>query len=368
MPKAAFKFAAWMEINERDKNGNLIKRWSEFDANLILENSFTYSVTIEKSLTSNADTATISITNHPVLEELYKQKKAYFNKFNEKHLELSILMYYEYPHVILFPEKTNCIFTGDVSDIYVDESENTNDQGFTLKATCGNQANLRAEVNKSYNAGMSYRQVVEDLFKQFNKYGHELYVLDDPKNKLNKPLKRARSFHGKVSEALNDIAKDLDMIWGFDGTPWTYKERGPIGIYPGIPSNPAAINRPKRAWFVDKISVFDITGMHSDTGKERPIRGVNGLEINGSTGKLGLIGYTKSQFSFSKLFDPSINIGMPVFASDVGARDQYVEFIGRINRVSINNEIMKCECSYVDEKTGLAILEKDAKNVGALIL
>lgn len=368
MPKAAFKFAAWMEINERDKNGTLIKRWSEFDANLLLENSFDYQFNIEKSLTSNADTATISITNHPVLEEMYKQKKLYFEKFNEKHLEVSILLYYVYPHAELFPEKTNCIFTGDITDIYIDESENTNDQGLTLKATCGYYANLRAEINKTYPAGISYRQVVEDLFTYFNKYGHNLYTLDDPNNKLNKPLKRARSYHTKVSEALNDIAKDLDMIWGFDCTPWTYKERGPIGIYPGIPSDPSAINRYKRAWFADKISVFDTTGIHNNTGKERSIRGINGLEINGSTGKLGLIGYTKSQFSFTKLFDPSINIGMPIFASDVGARDQYVEFIGRINRVAINNEIMKCECSYIDEKTGLAILEKDAKNAGALIL
>lgn len=368
MDEFAYKFAGWLEVNERSDEGQLIKRWTEFDANLILDNSFTFSFSLEKSLTSTGDTATISITNHPALEEMYREKKAYFDQFRDKHLEISILLYYEYPHVILFPEKANCIFTGDLVDIFAGENSNTNDQTLTFKATAGYNASLRAEVNKSYAAGTTYRDVVTDLFTFFNPYGHSLDVIDDPNNKLGKRLPRERSYHTKVSEALNDIAKDLDMIWSFDSNPWTYHERGPVGIYPGIPSNPAAINNTKRSWWADKISVFDVTGLHANTGQERPIRGINGLEVNGATGHLGLIGYTKSQFTFSKLFDMSVNVGMPVFASDVGARDQYVEFIGRVNRVSINNEIMQVECSYIDPDTELAVLEKDGKNTGALLL
>lgn len=368
MPQYAYKFAAWLEINERDENGNLIKRWSEFDSNLIMNNSLTFSYSLEKSLTSYGDTATIRVVNHPVLEQMYREKKMYFDKFRDKHLEVSLMFYYEYPHVILHPDKLNCIFTGDLVDIYTEDSSSTTENALVIKATAGYEASLRAEVNKNYSAGMPYRDVITDLFTYFNKYGHELSLIDDPTNKLNKPLKRSRTFHTKVVDAINDIAKDLDMIWSFDSTPWTYQERGPIGIYPGIPSNPAAINNRKRSWFADKISVFDVTGLHANTGLGTPYRGINALEVNGSTWHTGLIGYTKSQFTFNKRFDPSFNVGMPVLAADVGAINQYVEFIGRINRISYNNNDMHCECSYLDPDTGLALLEKDGKNTGSLLL
>ena len=368
MPQFAVSFAMYMEIWERNDAGTYIKHWEEFDANLIQDNSFNYTVSIQSTLTSNSDTCEITIPNHPELETLYRDKKAYFDKLNEKNLEVNVLLYYINPHATLFPDKTHCIFTGDLTDIYVSENSTPTDQSLTFKCTHGYRAALRAEVDKSYPAGTAYRNIVLDLFNFFTPYGYGVPQIDDPNNKLAKLTKRPRTFHGKVSDALNSVAKDLEMIWSFYSNPWTYQERGPVGVYPGIPSNPAVINNPKKCWFCDKVSVFDPSQIHSTTGKERSVRGINGLEVNGSTSKLGLMGYTKSQFTFTKPFDPSLQVGMPVFAADVGARNQYTEFVGRINRISINNEIMNCECSYIDDDTNLAVLEQDGKNTGALLL
>ncbi|MDB4461536.1 hypothetical protein N9043_01150 [bacterium] len=375
MPNKLYNFRGWIKVIGRGDDidygfpsGSAVVKELELHASL--DNDMSFQVSIEKALTSMSDTATITLTNHPVLEDLYTRNRGLLNEWQERDLEVSIMLYHLFPHADQYRDKCNCIFTGNIVDIAVGESKETTDQSLTIKASAGSNAALRATVNKFYTGSFTYRDVMFDLLSLYEPFGFNIPRVDDPDSKLSKFLKRGRRYDQKVSDALNDIAKDLDMVWGFDSNPWTYKEMSEVGEYPDTPTDTNAIFRNKNCYFMDKRSTIDITGLHADTGTEPPINGVNGLRVSGETSHIGLIGHSKTQFTFNTITEPPYNIGMPVYADDAIAHlvVQEDRAIGRINRIMINNNVTRCECSYIDENTGLAILAVDGKNTGALLL
>ena len=345
-----FSFSQWVEVWRLDNNGFKVEREEEITNWFNQHNDV--SISIDKSITSNGDTASISIYNHQILEAMYRQKYGFLKRFFEHDYEVDIMQWYEKGHADIDDYHVQCIFTGDLDDLSIKEESSNTDQALELKCTSGKRVSTRTLINKKYSSGISYRAVVEDIFRLLPNY--ELTVLDDPLNKLNKPLKRARTYHGKAIDALNDIARDLEMTWGFDANPWLLAHRRSDSTDP----QPQTISAPKHCYFVDKVSVFDVLG----------VNGKGAHVVNGSTGRTGRIGYTKSQFTFSHLYDPVLNIGMSVNASDFGTMNEATEFIGSINRMSINNNMMSLECQYIDPSTGLAVIEEDKKNTGALVL
>lgn len=345
-----FGFSQWVEVWEVDKaTGARIAIVDELTDWFYDHNDV--SISVEKSITSNSDTATIEVWNHRILERMYAEKLGFFKAFFKKQYEVDIMQWYECGQADIADSYVQCIFSGDLEDIYAKDDSSITDQALTFSATSGQRIATRAVLNKKYSAGIKYREVVEDIFDSMNP-AYKLTVLDDPFNKLDKPLKRARTFHTKSVEALNDIARDLEMTWGLSENPWRLSERRIGG------TNPATGFNPKHAFFVDKTSVYDVTGVH----------GTGFIECNGSTGKLGKIGYTKSQFTFSHLYDPRLNVGMPVAVSDFGTMKDGVEFNGRINRLSINNNEVQVEAAYIDPATGRAIIEEDKTHTGARVL
>lgn len=313
----------------------------ELDLTALYRDSNDVSTNIQKSITSNPDTADIEIFNHHILEQMYSDKLGFFRRFFEKDYEVDVLLWYEQPHES-DPNFAQAIYSGDLDDLYAREDSSNTDQALVLKSTAGRRASLRTRVNKKYPAGTPYLAIVQDMFSFFNP-GYQLTVLDDPLGKLNKTLPKPRTYHRKVIDVLNDIARDLEMTWGFGENPWT------IG-------NSTTALGPKTAYFVDKRSVFDLSGIH----------GTNPHECNGSTAKKGRIGYTKSQFTFNHLYDHPLNIGAAVAVSDFGTMKDGVEFFGRVNRLSISNTDMHLECAYLED--GLAVIERDKKHAGALVL
>lgn len=344
----------------------------EFEIHHSMDNDSGFNISIQKALSSNGATATVTLTNHKNLEDLYRRTKENLENWQEKELEMSIVLYHQYPDIHIYPERVNCVFTGDVVDIAVNQSSSTLDQGLSIKAIMGYTAASRYGINDTYSAGDSYRFVVEDLFRRLETQGYDLFYLGDPAGKLNKVLPRALIFTDKISTALNQIAKDLDMVWGWDSNPWRYSDMSLDGRYTnlGIPSNLNAINEDKHCYWTDKRDVFDVTGIHGSSGTEERINGINGLRVSGDTGHVGLIGYTKSQFTFSAIYSPAYNVGMPVFADDVRAHltQANERAIGRINRMTINNNTVTCECSYIDPDTQFAILDADPNRTGAYLL
>lgn len=375
MSQYLYNFNGWIKI----RNVNLpyasefsgeYEEIDDLEIHGSLDNEFTFQISVEKAITSMSDTATIKIVNHPVLEKLYSSDSNLLRNWAEKDLEVSIMLYYRFPHAQLFRDKCNCIFTGDIVDISVEESTSTTDQSLVIKASSGNNAISRAIVNTVYTKDQTYRDILFDIFRYFEPYGYGIPIVRDPDLKLSKRFGRVRSYHNKAADVLNEIAKDLDMVWGLDANPWTYQEMSRQGIYPDTPTDLTALNKNKNCYFVDKRTVFDISGLHGSTGTEPPISGINGLRISGDTGHIGLIGRTKSQFTFNSPTEPPLNIGMPVYVDDVTAHlvQESERFIGRINRITINNNKTHCECSYIDNETGLAILDRVGRNTGAYIL
>lgn len=387
MTDFAYNFHGWVMFRELDKYYPLASEFSneagtrpadkpntytvleDFQIHHRLNNDSGFRINIQKALVSNGGTATVTLTNHKLLERLYSRQKRLLDDWDKKQLEMSIVMYHQYPDVHLFPERVNCIFTGDVVDISVSQSSTTLDQELSFRAIMGYHAASRYWVNEIYPSGTTYREIVEDLFNRYSVLGYELFYFDDPVGKLNEVLARPLTVHDKISNVLNQIAKQFDMTWGWDSNPWRFSDMSLDGRYTniGIPSNLNAINEDKHCYWIDKREVFDVTGIHGSSGTEARVNGISGLRVSGDTGHTGLIGYTKSQFTFNAIFSPAYNVGMPVFADDVRAHltVQDERAIGRINRVTFNNNIVTCECSYVDPETGFAILEEDAYRTGA---
>lgn len=333
-------FARWIEVWEVDKlTGERIQL--NTDLTDIYKDHNDISVSIQKSITSNPDTANIEIYNHRILEKMYSERLLFFKNFFEKDYEIDVIQWYQPIHDDN-PELCQVIYSGDLDDIYANEDSSNTDQALVLTSTAGRRASIRTRVNKKYPAGTTYLAIVQDMFTFFNP-SYQLTVLDDPLGKLAKALPKPRRFHRKVVDVLNDIARDLEMTWGFAENPW-------------VITNPLASSGPKTAYFVDKRSIFDISGIHGE-----------GPHVcNYQTGKKGRVGYTKSQFTFNHLYDHPLNIGTSVAVSDAGTMKDVGFFIGRVNRISISDTDMHIECAYVED--GLAVIERDKKHAGALVL
>lgn len=339
------EFGVWMEFIEVNPDtGIRMNSLNEFTDGWY--DQLDVDVSIDKSITSNSDTATITVNNHPILEDMYRNKKAFFEGFNAKVFEVDIMLWYDND-----PDtaRTNhCIFSGNVDEMMTPQSSSITDQQLVINAVGGKRESVRTITNKRYPSGMTYRQVVEDIFQQFPSYN--LTVLDDPLGKLNKPIKRPRTYHTKAVEILDDIARDLEMTWGFDCNPWTVGQRFAGG---GFPNQHLEA---KHAYFVDKSSIFDVLGLYGNGGQA----------MNGSTGKLGRIGYGKSTITFEHLTDDRLNIGMNALVSDYGTMNDGVEFSTRVDRLSINNNQTNIEATYV--VGGKAVIEENKDNSGALKL
>lgn len=336
----------WFEFIELDEDGNRIAKLDAMTNGYIDSNDV--DVTIEKSITSTSDTATISVHNHVVIEELYKNKRALFENFGDREFEVDIMVWYENDPESLGTRQNHNMFTGSVDNISIPNDQSITDKSLTIQATSGREDALRTLLIKRYPSGTSYKEIVYDCFDQFN--GFDLAVFDDPDGKLNKKLIRPKTYHQKVSDVLNDISRDVDMTWGFSYVPWTIPQRFGVG------GDPSANIANKRAYFVDKRSIFDMNG----------IFGTGVRECNGSTGKLGRVGFNKSEVTFTHLVDDRLEVGDHVAVSDYGTMNEATEFEIRINRMSLSNNILSIEGSYI--KDGLAVIEKDKDNSGALKL
>lgn len=304
-----------------------------------------YSFSIQKSITSNPDTASVTIYNHWMLEEMYRNKYMFFSKFHENRYEVDILHYwvcgdYNNPNGV---DHVHCIYSGELDDINPSSSGGITDSSLSFTSTAGKTLLQREVVNRKFSAGATYRDVVDDIFTNLN--GYALMTLDDPFNKMNKPLPKDRTFHGKAETLLNSIATDLDMTWGLDCNPWKANNFN------------AEWQNPKRAYWVDKRSIFDSYGN----------AGVGPFDVNGSTGKKGLINYSKSQVTFEHANDVRLNIGRSYVVSDIGTMNDATEFRVRLNRLTMSESGSSCEGSYISPVEGV-ILEKDKAGNGAYIL
>lgn len=319
-----------------------------FDVSDVYYDSYHVDVNIQKSITSNSDTASVVIHNHPMLEQMYADKRNFFTSLNENSYEVDILLAYlceENPNdEESFPR---CIFTGDLDDVVVNGDSSITDQSVGLNLTSGRHSSIRTVINKKYPAGTTYLAVVQDAFSKF--LGFDAPLISDPLGKLNKTLLRPRTVHIKASELLNNIARDLEMTWGFDAAKWINT------------TTASGENALKACYFVDKESVFDPLGYY----------GAGPHYCDGSTGKIGRIGYTKSQFSFTHSVDTVLNIGVEVHASDFGTMnfpdDIQNAFKGRVNRMSISDDVCTLDATYIGDN-GRAIIEHDKKNAGAWVL
>lgn len=310
---------------------------------------------INKSITSNADTATVTIYNHQFLEGFYAERRAIFDSLQDNYYDVNLYQW-DYGTIGLdldLRQKAQCIFTGSMSNISIGGGESITDAGLTFNLTAGGDAGLRTVTNRKFAKGSTYRNVVQQLLGEFTAYD---FIIDDPTNKLNKLLPKARTVHKKTSEALTDICRDLEMTWGFDASR--------INVA-SVPADIATAR--KTIYFVDKVSTFDTLVLPTAANNN----GVGPHRLDGGTGKVGRLSYNKSQFSFETITDPTLNIGRIVDVSDYGTMAAPVgfagEFKGRINRMTINNSRTTCECSYIDDDN-LAILEKDKSNSGSLVL
>ena len=337
----------WMDLWELDDNGLRVQQVEQFSD--FYYDQLNIDFNIQKSITSNLDTATIKIYNHKVLEEMYRDKYLFFQKFNEKDYEVDLMTWRicddtlqdNFDHI-------HCIFSGDLINLYPAMDGNITDQALSISCVAGKRASTRTITNKKYPAGTTYLTVVQDLMGQF--VGYNQSVLDDPLFKLNKTLPKPRTFHGKTVTLLNSIATDLEMTWGFDSSPWTLAYRLATGT--GTVPLP-----PKNMYWVDKTSVFDVAG----------VNGIGPHNCNGSTGKRGRIGFTKDQITFEHATDPILNIGLIVNVSDFGTMKDANDFTGRINRLNITNDSTQVEASFMDD-FGNVILEQDKSNSGGFVL
>lgn len=337
----------WIELWEIDANGGRLIPSNDDISGWFYDHN-DVEVSFEKSLSSNNDTASISIVNHLALEKIYKHKRLFFDRFFEKRYEVDIMQFHLCPFLDKADKTVSCIFSGDLTDISTKSGMNTTSHNLELPLVAGKNATLREIKAKKYSGGITYKSMVQDLFSSLK--GYELTVLDDPDGKLNKVVKKPRTVHGKVSDILNDISTDLDMVWGLDSNPWKLSERRAGG------SDGSTGFNAKHAYFADKSSSFDVAG----------VNGTGAFSVNGSTGKIGLTAFSRRGFSFSHLTDPMLNIGVLVLASDLGSMNDAVEVEGRIDRISSSNGIMNIDCTY--SENGKAIIPVDKSHSGALIL
>ena len=284
--------------------------------------SLSISVNISKSITSMNDTATVTVMNHPVIEEI-NQDIGLLHTILNINIEVDIAI-----HTLTGGNKGagRCVFTGDLVDIYPKEDISVTDQALVMSLVAGHRATHENISNVRYAKGTSYRTIVEDLMNSM--VGYKLTVIADRYNKLDKELLSSRTFHGKTITLLNDIAKDMEMTYGFDSANWKTST---------IDGDKYAL---KHCYWVDKNAYFDVM-----------LLGNFPRFANYKTSKHGRTGFTLNKITFKHATDALLNIGLPMLVSDEGTLDISQALAGRIDRMTINNNVTSIEMTLLVDAT-----------------
>ncbi|NKB76260.1 MAG: hypothetical protein GKR96_04275 [Gammaproteobacteria bacterium] len=250
-----------------------IEKFPIFDTTDVLNiNLQTYqplntSVSFSKDITSKTNTATVSITNASLIEEIYQQGQAFVEELADSHVVCDVIV------GDTGSGEEHVAYSGDVVDFSI--SSSTNDSTITFSLSTGAIAKVKGTVNKPFPAETSYREIVEQCFADSytDKYAIDLSAILDPEGVLETKLLKPRTFYGPTYDVLDTIGRGIaqDENAQHPGYVWS------IDNFEG--------DRQK-AFFIDRRSPVDVFGDGSIK------------TLSHETGRVGRIGLTRTGFSF----------------------------------------------------------------------
>lgn len=273
-------------------------------------------INVNKSLGGTQDRARITIHNTPYIEKFYLDYQAELEKIRIQKWRVRIWAWYS-DNLTLTPRPAMPpSFVGDITEDFSVVPEDITDASIQLECMGHGWLSRSGKMKKTWVAGTTYREIVQDLFENMlsKGYGREQRG-DTPKYvikadaRLGKTLKRGFSKNRNPCEVMNDICRELDFVWG---------------IHNNIP------------YITPRDKAFNTLLEDYPTSSALP---PTALTNSHETGMSSLINFGKYSYSLSSLYDsgfmpgryintrqdPQINIG--VFTGSVD---------GRINEISAN--------------------------------
>lgn len=293
--------------------------------------------TINNSLGSSQNTCAITITNSLYLEEFRRDPQAQLEKIKGKKLRVRCWGYFDDNNQTASTAMpfVQPAFVGDALEGFDITSSGVNDANLTINAQGHAWLATSGKYRKTWEIGQNYLEIVDEIMGEitFNRgQGQELstdrpwFIIDDFDLKLEeKELESPLTVNRNPIETLNDICRDLDMVWG---------------VHNNIPY----ILSRDRASQSDKFLI----GLNNQGLENKAV-------VNYETGLLSIIDYGTDGFSFTHNYDRNLFIGRVVEVSDepqTGERDTFIA--GRIRSVSTTldnytGNTMTVQCDYLTD-------------------
>lgn len=289
---------------------------------------------INKELGSAQQTATVTLHNAPIIEEIRTDYFAYLQRIREQNWRIKIWAWWSDS-----PDRTepaySPVFVGDIYDDVSVNSSSVNDSALVLRANSHEFIMRSGKYRTEFPAGTSYLDIVNNIFSYFknelNYVDHKIVIQDMNDLLGGKAVEKPFVINRNPTENLNDICRELDMVWGVDSEAFYIIHR-------------------KEAFLEDQLPKI--------------IKDGNLTATVFRTGMKSLVNFSKYQFSFSNLWDNAFSLGKILGVSERQQInvDQPTPIGGRINNLSIilNNYVghsCNLTCQYIDfEGDGLVII------------
>lgn len=313
---------------------------------------------IRSDIGGTMNTCSLSINNPLYIETFRKNPQAELNKFKGKKFRLRVWAWYDDNSSLtpIPPAQIWPVFVGDVLDGFNISAQGVNDVEIVINSQGHSWLAGSGKYRKTWKGGTDYFVIVNEIMDEIvnaRGQGQETdgsapqFFVDDFDGKLaGKVLPSSFSVNRNPVEVLNDICRELDMVWG---------------VHNNIPY---IVSR-DRPFQMDKLPI----------SRENVLR-EEAVEVNYKTGLISNISYGISGFSFSHNFDKQLFIGRMVEASDEPQTGDGSTFVaGRITSVgavidNYDGNVISCNCSYVDynedspTKSKVILPEKRQDNSG----
>lgn len=262
---------------------------------------------INKALGSGQQTAIVTLHNAPIIEEIRSNYFSYIETIRNQNWRVYIWAWWADSRA-----KTDApyspIFIGDIYEDVNVQPQSTNDATITLRANSHDYIMRSGPYKKEYAAETTYREIVDDVFAYFRDQLQAVnrLVIQDFEGLLDqKKVIRPFVINRNPTETLNDICRELDMVWGVDSKTMYFLKRDDFIFTERLMENP---------------------------------KGNADVRIASASGLTSLVNFSKYQFSFSALWDNVYEIGRGIGVEEFPQINVNSDppIAGRINSLSIN--------------------------------
>jgi len=185
-------------------------------------------VDINKGLGSTQNTCNLTFYNHLLIEQIRKNPDLIVSSISENFYRVRVWAWHDDNSSSTSTARPNIppVFVGDVIDGFTVEDLDTVDSSIRIQAHSHSWLSTIGKMKKTWEPGTNYLLIMQDLLQFIldKNYGVEtlgnapVYVIEDETSGIleAKLLLRSKSININPLEEINEICRELDMLWGIE--------------------------------------------------------------------------------------------------------------------------------------------------------